>query len=743
MSHRTQRWAILSLLIVAAAVPATGAEEPVAVNGMARFVPADSLLFLSYDGNNAACRKTALYEMMTMPEMKAAFAGPLAEVRKFLARHALQEGVPGPDIVLPLVNTRIAVAAVGLQPPAEQGGEPQPQILVVVEVGKPDSPAAKAVGLLLDKAKTGMGLPPDAFKDANIAGHKAKSATVGPVEVSYATTNDGYFVLGSCGALNLALDKMTAKLSANLEFKRASELTGGNEIFLLHYAHGTVMQKFGFFLLQNQELRRVLTGPGFGLQNVRSLTLSVAADNRGFRSQLYVRAPGELQGLLKIGAAQPLDETVLKLAPQSCTFFAARSCNVGELWDFIVNQVSLANPRAGREYEEAMNEFREVVGIDLRNDFIGSLGTDFAVFGSPFGVVVEVKNKQKFERSLTALLSALAKIVAEEERDLRGAKLTLDTLEYAGKTITYVKGEQFPMFVQPCYTLFGDHAVLSMYPAALKSYLLRMKAGKTILDNPDFAAARGRVGKAPAALFYSDTRGFVDGVYTFLPLLVGVGKMVPPEFQPLIPDPAKLPPAEALSQRLYGCSAAIRKVKDGLVVECHSPVLIPTPPQMQLQGGVGTSAILAGMLLPALGKARGEARKVKSMSNLAQMGKGVNLWLLKHGDNTNYPPSLKSLVEGKIILDPRVFIHPNSGTTPQPGRFVSDYECVLDQIGKPVPEGQVPMWLPLAWEKRAYQGPGRNVVFFDGHVEYVHPRKFVELMRKSRDWAAKLKKELK
>jgi prepilin-type N-terminal cleavage/methylation domain-containing protein len=44
-------------------------------------------------------------------------------------------------------------------------------------------------------------------------------------------------------------------------------------------------------------------------------------------------------------------------------------------------------------------------------------------------------------------------------------------------------------------------------------------------------------------------------------------------------------------------------------------------------------AILAGMLLPALGAARGKARAVQCSSNLRQLGTGVQLWQDDHNGN--------------------------------------------------------------------------------------------------------------
>ena len=79
-------------------------------------------------------------------------------------------------------------------------------------------------------------------------------------------------------------------------------------------------------------------------------------------------------------------------------------------------------------------------------------------------------------------------------------------------------------------------------------------------------------------------------------------------------------------------------------------------------------AILAGMLLPALGRARDEARKVRCQSNLAQLAKAMNMYILKYGGNSMYalpdPTSFRGdcflaelywsgvIEEGKVFLCP-------------------------------------------------------------------------------------------
>ncbi|HUT34018.1 MAG TPA: type II secretion system protein [Planctomycetota bacterium] len=97
-------------------------------------------------------------------------------------------------------------------------------------------------------------------------------------------------------------------------------------------------------------------------------------------------------------------------------------------------------------------------------------------------------------------------------------------------------------------------------------------------------------------------------------------------------------------------------------------------------------AILAGMLLPALARAREEARRIRCRNNLNQLAKGMATYLNECGDNRFYPwpvgrdgcgdkanPDfggaewLASLYWTKIIPDPGVYICPSSPDSNEQG----------------------------------------------------------------------------
>jgi prepilin-type processing-associated H-X9-DG protein len=722
---RTQgvRAAVLSAALGLFAAAVVGGEAP-SVNALAEWAPAESIVFVAYDGANPACRQTALHQILAEPEIRAVFEKPLAELKKVLADEAMKKGELDTDVLMGLLRTRVGLAFLGLAPPAAEMMDPQPELLLVVRVGKKDSAAARAVRLLVEHVKTKTGLAPDAFKPGKVMGVDAFTAMLGEATVTYATARE-HFVLGTGNAVSKALDANVTKLAAAKEFQRVSRVTGGREVLVAYYAHAAAMQKFGMFM--PPEAARVLLDREFGLANVRSLSFAFSPDGRGFRCSALVHAPGERKGLLKLLAAKPLNPAVVKLAPKQSEFFCAQALDLGALWDFVVDR-AVTTPDDRRRLDEGLAEAKQELGFDIRNDLVASLGGEFALFGPPLTFVVKLRDRAAFERCVNAALKRIADEMGKGP-DLAGCRLELRTLDYRGHTLTYLDGRRFPLIIQPCYTMVGDYAVVAPTPMALKTYLETMAAGANLTDKTDFQAVRAKIGGPVSSLYYGDSKAFLANVYRVLPFLLGLAKAVPAAYQGLCPDPARLPPPSVVSRHLFGSVAGCRAVPDGLLWESHSPVGLPTPPSIRQGAGVATSAILAGMLLPALGRARGEARKVRSAANLSQIGKGVHLWLLKHGENKFYPPSLKALADDGIIQEPKVFLNPAGDTRPVPGKFVCDYDSVLDRVDRKLAEGEIPPGLPLAWEKANLHGDGRNVMFFDAHVQFVTPARFDALMK--------------
>ena len=175
-------------------------------------------------------------------------------------------------------------------------------------------------------------------------------------------------------------------------------------------------------------------------------------------------------------------------------------------------------------------------------------------------------------------------------------------------------------------------------------------------------------------------------------------------------------------------------------------------------------AILAGMLLPALGRAREEARKASCKSNLKQLGTAMNIYLTKlGGDSTFAQPALEfrgdefivTLFWKDIVREAKLFRCPATGdrgpvddqgdAIPRPTSGVAgaaasygladtleDVECsyagrakiaagALTHRNTPdaFTESLMGSASPMACDKEPNHSDGVNVVYFDSHVAFI------------------------
>ncbi len=124
-------------------------------------------------------------------------------------------------------------------------------------------------------------------------------------------------------------------------------------------------------------------------------------------------------------------------------------------------------------------------------------------------------------------------------------------------------------------------------------------------------------------------------------------------------------------------------------------------------------AMMAGILMPAIVRARRQAQSSSSRNNLHQIGLGLAMYAAEN--NGNLPPNLQVLVEDGYVVSPNVFIDPADGD-PQV-RGTKGYKYSYDFVG-PLP-ADMPSSFIVAYSRQGVQPGGRNVLYVDGAVQFL------------------------
>ena len=155
---------------------------------------------------------------------------------------------------------------------------------------------------------------------------------------------------------------------------------------------------------------------------------------------------------------------------------------------------------------------------------------------------------------------------------------------------------------------------------------------------------------------------------------------------------------------------------------------------------LGQSALMTSVLLPSLSKARETANRVKCGSNLRQIGMGCLIYANDH--NGKLPPDQGTLLKEADLTLP-VFLCPSGNTTVPPEVLAGNLDAKATWVnqhsdyvylGAGKTQATANAETVIAYEKDNHHNDGMNMLFGDGHVEYLHT---FEAQRRLADQKAK------
>jgi prepilin-type processing-associated H-X9-DG protein len=286
-----------------------------------------------------------------------------------------------------------------------------------------------------------------------------------------------------------------------------------------------------------------------------------------------------------------------------------------------------------------------------------------------------------------------------------------------------------PVFT-PSWAVHGGNLYVGMYPQVVATAARNAgRGGKSLLDNPDFVALRQRLlagagggAKASAIQFLDLPKTAPSSYQTWLMIssFARMGDMAG------IESPAILfPPMDVLMQHLSPAGSVSWSDDAGWHLRGVSP--FPGSTILAADAGgmmdVQSTALMASILLPSLNRAREQANRVKSASNLRQMGQAVQMFA---NENKGKFPQEIGQLPATQDLPADVFVNPRKGSPAPPAearagdaaakwvRQNSDYVYVGAGKDYRMSADEV-----LAYEKPEGLNDGINLLFGDGHVEFL------------------------
>ena len=487
------------------------------------------------------------------------------------------------------------------------------------------------------------------------------------------------------------------------------------------------------------EVERNVLALGFGGLGRLGVTGGFVGKNYETRGFLGLTAR---DGVLRLLPDGPLDAKTLAAVPADATQVAAGQLDLHELLN-VVRDLTLAfDPQAAGQMQQALGIANALAGTDVENDLLARFGKTWAGYVSPgvgsgifSGVVVNrpddpAKLANAFARASTnALILANQKIRSQSEGNITLPGRMLETP--AGKM--YVLN--LPV-VAPSWAVDADAGLLrfGFFPQSIISAKSAESAdAKPFAESGKWSAARRALGvkEEPAALQYADLPALAEQSYPLILMgsqtAFGAADLFAEKLG-IRPPLMVLPPLSALRKELEPSAAVAWSAGDGLHFKGTEPFplsgLLTTDPQSLILNYASTSI---SVLLPSLNRARAAANKVKSASNLRQIGQAMRQAAIDDTRSGRFPADLETLYLNSD-LTPQLFVSPRSSTPPPPGgartregqaEWVaanSDYVYVAGGL-----TDAVSALVPVAYEDPAKldDRDGVNVLYGDGSVRFI------------------------
>ncbi|MGD0462682.1 MAG: DUF3352 domain-containing protein [Tepidisphaeraceae bacterium] len=470
-----------------------------------------------------------------------------------------------------------------------------------------------------------------------------------------------------------------------------------------------------------------------GLAGLKTIAGTAGLDGKNWAVKVDVLAPAPRHGLLAMGDAEPLAPELLKLIPASSTIAGAFSFDLDAMFTRIDRLIQQFAPENAGQVQQALGQVNRILGFDIQKDFLAAMGPQWGYYVDPETVgdgilgttiVNRPRNPEQLQTSLTTL-ETMANAMMQQQLQGQDPKMTVEfrqtTIE--GATIHFLA---IPV-LSPSWAIKDGTLYIGCFPQMVVSAMDRPADAKSIPDNSDFQAVLQKL-NAPQAFSsfgYVDLPKTLPGSYQLClaisRLYLGMGDLFGAQSPPMI-----VPPLNKILAEMEPAGAVGWSDDAGF----HFRTIEPFPganglgsAQAMANMGMGQSALVASILIPALDRARRQALRVQSMNNLHQIGNAIVLYSNDSGGK--YPPDLGTLASSQN-LPINVFVRPGSANRPPPGltpdqaadwiNHNSDYIY----IGAGRTTQGVDGHTVVCYEKdNNRRGDGMNMLFGDGHVEFL------------------------
>jgi len=448
-----------------------------------------------------------------------------------------------------------------------------------------------------------------------------------------------------------------------------------------------------------------------GLNNIKSFTERVGFDGPDIVGNCFMEMPQPRTGLFENFGT--INLSMFDMAEPGAISATAFNCDIGGIYDTVMKT---ARKVIGDDFSEAENAIAAVeaeLNFKIRQGLLESLSGPMlsyvlpggATMQSPQGgfvIIAGLKDAKLWEDSMTAL----GKFAAEKSEGM----VQVSSQVQDGRTVhTWAVMPLAMAQIMPSWTVVGDRVVIGSNPALLTSAIKQIDSGtKSIRGTEGFGKVTAKLPANLLSFKYGDSKlqftQLTTAVQQFWPMATMFASNAGLKLPFVLPQLSHIAQDMGPScQYSYFDAQGLRSHYRGAGIE---PSL----------GAVAGGAVGAGILMPALARARQQAKNAVSMSNLKQLGLAVIMYADDH--DQKLPENFEQMK--KYYGNPKVLESPQ-----KPKDFAGPSYIYINghSIKAASPARQI-----VIYENPEYCKDTINALFLDGHVERMRQDKFRETL---------------
>ena len=251
---------------------------------------------------------------------------------------------------------------------------------------------------------------------------------------------------------------------------------------------------------------------GLGLNNLQQFAWAGNFDHAGWQARTFLGMRDRRPGLLAFFDNGPLSQESLKLIPRSATSARAFRFDGMRLLNDVTSTAARLNDQAPKQIESALTTIYVWSGIDLKRELLPAFGDEFVYYATPesagnslrgFTLANRLRDSKKGDAAVSAIENFFNELVAQRNPRTKLQFATQMLPAPWDKVTAHIMPLQN---FSPCWAVNDGVFLFSLSLQGLQSALDMTGGNKpSILDNPQFLAARNKLGRENFAAFsYAD-----------------------------------------------------------------------------------------------------------------------------------------------------------------------------------------------------------------------------------------------